>query len=58
MVDGTGFGGFYGGLALGFIVRDNCVGTGFRDTGVFVMEQVFHFLLWVTNRYGNIGQQN
>ena len=27
--------------------------TGFRDTGVCVMVQVFYYLLWVTTHYGN-----
>ena len=40
------------GWVWGFIVRDVCVDTGFRDTWVFVMEQVF-ICQWVTNRYGN-----
>ena len=40
MVDGTGLERLLvGGWVWGFIVWDNCVGTGFRDTGVFVMEQ-------------------
>ena len=29
------------------------MGKGFKDTGVFVLEEVFYFLLWVTTRHGN-----
>ena len=41
----------------GFIVRDDCVGTGFsRDTGVSVLVMEFRSFIicqWVTNRYEN-----
>ena len=53
VVDGMGFGdviirgeaGVRLGWGWGFIVRDDCVGTGFRDTGVsmLVMERVFYY---------------
>ena len=51
VVDGTGFGEVIRWVGVGFHtlkVQNNCVGTGFRD-----MEQVFYYVLWVTNRYGN-----
>ena len=44
VVDRTGFGEVLGGGG-GFIVRDSCVGTGFKDTMVFVMEQVFFVVM-------------
>ena len=44
----------------GGVMQATLLDTGFMvkvllllRTGVFVMEQVFYYLIWVTNRYGN-----
>ena len=50
MVDGTGLEVLLEGV-WGFIVRDNCVGTVFKDTGVLLWNMSFIFLLWITNCY-------
>ena len=47
---------YYRGCNAGHFIGYGIYGKGLiivTDTGVFVMEQVCYYLIWVTNRYGN-----